>query len=121
VRLSVLTIDIFDGMRQPAAMPRKLRIQYPGALYHVMNRGDRRENIFRDDADREGFLSALAEACGKTEWQVHAYCLEGRGLAAAAQRGSGEGNGGASVAAGNGDEFKVHSTTIAHGQLDVCL
>ncbi len=56
-------------------MPRKLRIQYPGALYHVMNRGDRRENIFRDDADREGFLSALAEACGKTEWRVHAYCL----------------------------------------------
>jgi hypothetical protein len=29
-----------------ACMPRKLRIQYPGAIYHVMNRGDRREDIF---------------------------------------------------------------------------
>jgi len=37
----------------------------------VLNRGDQREDIFRDDADHEGFLSALGEACGKTEWQVH--------------------------------------------------
>ena len=40
-----------------------------------MNRGDRREPIFRDDADRERFLATLGEACGKTAWQVHAYCL----------------------------------------------
>ena len=56
-------------------MPRQLRIEYPGAIYHVMNRGDRREDIFRDDGDRERFLTALGEACAKTEWQVHAYCL----------------------------------------------
>ncbi len=56
-------------------MPRKLRLQYPGAIYHASNRGDRREAIFRDEADRERFLSTLAEACAKTEWQVHAYCL----------------------------------------------
>ena len=37
-------------------MPRKLRIQYPGAIYHVMNRGDRREAIFEDDQDRQRFL-----------------------------------------------------------------
>ena len=36
-------------------MPRKLRIQYSGAIYHVMNRGDRREKIFADDLDREHF------------------------------------------------------------------
>src|SRR5437016_4325067 len=54
---------------------RKLRIQYPGAMYHVMNRGDQRENIFKDDGDRKRFLSTLGEACQKTEWQVHAYCL----------------------------------------------
>jgi hypothetical protein len=54
---------------------RKLRIEYPGAMYHVMNRGDQREDIFRDDQDRQKFLSTLGEACGKTEWQVHAYCL----------------------------------------------
>ena len=56
-------------------MPRKLRIQYPGAIYHVMNRGDRREDIFQDDEDRKRFLTTLGEACQKTEWQVQAYCL----------------------------------------------
>ena len=56
-------------------MARKLRVQYPGAIYHVMNRGDRRKLVFRDDADRACFLDTLAGACGKTGWQVHAYCL----------------------------------------------
>lgn len=56
-------------------MARKLRVQYPGAIYHVLNRGDRREAIFRDDADRERFLTTLGEACAKTGWQVHAFCL----------------------------------------------
>jgi putative transposase len=56
-------------------MARKLRIQYPGAIYHVMNRGDHREPIFKDDADRERFLATLGEACRKTGWQVLAYCL----------------------------------------------
>jgi REP element-mobilizing transposase RayT len=56
-------------------MPRPLRIEYEGAVYHVMNRGDRREPIFRDDADRLRFLDTLAEACAKTGWQVHALCL----------------------------------------------
>jgi putative transposase len=41
----------------------------------VINRGDQREEIFRDEEDRQRFLSTLAEACAKTEWQVHAYCL----------------------------------------------
>jgi len=56
-------------------MARKLRIQYPGAIYHVMNRGDHREPIYQDCEDRELFLKTLGEACGKTEWQVHAWCL----------------------------------------------
>lgn len=56
-------------------MPRALRIQYPGAIYHVMNRGDRREPIFRDDPDHRSFLATLAEVCAKTNWQVHAYVL----------------------------------------------
>jgi REP element-mobilizing transposase RayT len=56
-------------------MARKLRIQYPGALYHVMSRGDRREPIFADDQDRRRFIETLTEACEKTRWQVHAYCL----------------------------------------------
>ncbi|MBI3849165.1 MAG: transposase [Verrucomicrobia bacterium] len=56
-------------------MARKLRVEYPGAIYHVMNRGDRREEIFKDDPDRERFLEALGEVCKKTGWQVHALCL----------------------------------------------
>jgi REP element-mobilizing transposase RayT len=58
-------------------MARKLRVQYPGAIYHVMNRGDRREPIFKDDQDRRLFLTTLAEACEKTGWQVHSLCLMG--------------------------------------------
>src|SRR5947208_10767360 len=58
-------------------MGRKLRVQYSGAIYHVMNRGDRREPIFDDDLDRQRFLQTLAEACAKTDWQVHAWCLMG--------------------------------------------
>lgn len=56
-------------------MARKLRIQYEGAIYHVMSRGDRREDIFHGDEDRQLFLKTLGEACEKTGWQVHAYCL----------------------------------------------
>ena len=56
-------------------MPRPLRLQYEGAIYHVMSRGDRREAIFCDDRDRAEFLRALGQTCGKTGWQVHAYCL----------------------------------------------
>src|SRR5438132_664548 len=69
-----LTLGLPDRIL-PHAMVRKLRIQYPGAVYHVLNRGDRREGIFHDDADRQRFIETLGEACGKTGWQVHAYCL----------------------------------------------
>jgi REP element-mobilizing transposase RayT len=53
-------------------MPRQLRIQYPGAFYHVMSRGDRREKIFLDDVDRQDFLKTLAKTCQKTGFEVHA-------------------------------------------------
>ena len=56
-------------------MPRQLRIEYPGAIYHVMNRGDHREPIFKDDLDRQRFLLTLGQTCEKTGWQVHAFCL----------------------------------------------
>jgi putative transposase len=58
-------------------MARKLRVEYPGAIYHVLNRGDRREPIFRDEEDRHLFLGTLAEVCKKAGWQVHAFCLMG--------------------------------------------
>jgi hypothetical protein len=56
-------------------MARKLRMQYPGPIYHLMNRGDHQERIFCDDADWKMFLASLAEGCDKTGWQVHSYCL----------------------------------------------
>jgi REP-associated tyrosine transposase len=56
-------------------MARKLRVEYSGAIYHVMSRGDRREPIFLDDTDRQRFAETLAEVCAKTGWQVHAYVL----------------------------------------------
>jgi putative transposase len=56
-------------------MARKLRVQYPGAIYHLMSRGNRRERIFVDDADQRMFLKTLCEVCQKTGWQVLAYCL----------------------------------------------
>ena len=56
-------------------MPRPLRVEYAGAIYHVLNRGDRREQIVADDQDRTRFLETLGETCRKTQWQVLAVCL----------------------------------------------
>jgi putative transposase len=58
-------------------MARPLRIEYAGAYYHVMARGNQGQVIFRDDKDRVRFLETLAEACEKTGWRVHAYVLMG--------------------------------------------
>jgi putative transposase len=56
-------------------VPRPLRIQYTGALYHVLSRGDHREAVFLNDEDRSDFLRTLGRACLKTGWQAHSYCL----------------------------------------------
>jgi len=61
-------------------VPRNLRIELDGAVYHVMGRGDRREPIVRDDRDRQRFLETLSAACTKTDWQVHALCLMPKSL-----------------------------------------
>lgn len=58
-------------------MARSLRIQFPGAYYHVMARGNRRAMVFHDDDDRRFFLATLAEACAMTGWRVHAWVLMG--------------------------------------------
>ena len=54
-------------------MPRQVRIEYEGAVYHVRCRGDRREDIFRDAGDREMLLATLAETVGRTGWKIHAW------------------------------------------------
>ena len=56
-------------------MPRKPRIQYAGAVYHVMNRGDRGRKIYRDKQDYEGFVAGMQEACRRTGWRVHAHVM----------------------------------------------
>jgi REP element-mobilizing transposase RayT len=58
-------------------MARPLRIEFPGAVYHVTARGDGRQAIFRDDADRERFLVILDNAVRLRKWVCHAYCLMG--------------------------------------------
>lgn len=56
-------------------MARPLRIEYPGALYHLTSRGDRQEDIFLDNADREEFLSVLGSVVERFGWRLYAYCL----------------------------------------------
>lgn len=58
-------------------MARPLRLAYENALYHVINRGHRREAIFTDDKDREEFLGRLAVAQVRFNLVVHGYCLMG--------------------------------------------
>lgn len=58
-------------------MARALRIQFPGAVYHVTSRGDRRQLIFVDDADRQCLLGLLAESMERFDGVVMAYCLMG--------------------------------------------
>jgi hypothetical protein len=59
-------------------MPRTMRVEHPGAIYHVMDRGGRREDAFVDEVDRQDLLKTLAEAGQKNAWQVHAYHRPGR-------------------------------------------
>ncbi len=56
-------------------MARPLRIEYPGALYHVTSRGNHRQDIFVDNEDRERFLGILAHTARRHNWLCHAYCL----------------------------------------------
>jgi putative transposase len=56
-------------------MPRKPRIEYPGAIYHIMSRGNRSQAIFGGDQDYQLFLHTLDEACTKTGWRIHAFVL----------------------------------------------
>jgi putative transposase len=56
-------------------MPRKLRLESEGGIYHVINRGNYRGDIFRSDKAKTAFLKCLGEACEKSGWLVHAWCV----------------------------------------------
>ena len=56
-------------------MARQLRIEYDGACYHVMSRGNNGNPIYKDDKDRIIFLETLWECCSQTGWIIHSYVL----------------------------------------------
>ena len=58
-------------------MTRPLRLEFPGALYHVTARGDRKEKIFLDHSDRRQWLDTLGLVCSRFNFIVHAYCQMG--------------------------------------------
>ncbi len=58
-------------------MVRPLRVEFPGAVYHLTARGDRKERIFLDDDDRRVFLGRLGKEVNQQRWRCHAYCLMG--------------------------------------------
>jgi len=56
-------------------MARKLRLEFPGAIYHVINRGNRRVGPFEEERTREAFEACLFEACVRSKWVLHAYVV----------------------------------------------
>ena len=56
-------------------MARQIRIEYPGAIYHVTSRGNDRKAIYETKSDRYKFLGLLEQACKRYQWSVYSYCL----------------------------------------------
>jgi len=58
-------------------MTRPLRIEYPGAVYHITSRGNEKKAVYKDDQDRKNFLNTLQHVNHRYNWLCHAYCLMG--------------------------------------------
>lgn len=56
-------------------MARPLRVEFPGAFYHVLNRGNAGEHVLSGDLDKQHFLECLRRAASRFELRIHAYCL----------------------------------------------
>ncbi len=56
-------------------MTRPLRLELPGAVYHVTTTGNAGQAVFREAAESELFLEIVGEACGRFDWRCYAYCL----------------------------------------------
>lgn len=71
------TINLYGeaGVGRLGGMARKLRLEYPGAIYHVLNRGNYRMDVFRTEGARAAFEACLFEACGKANWVLHAFVV----------------------------------------------
>ena len=58
-------------------MARPLRIEYPGAIYHITSRGNEKKTVFKSHQDLELFLEILNQVNNRYHWLCHAYCLMG--------------------------------------------
>lgn len=58
-------------------MARPLRIQYEGAVYHIISRGNRAEHIFAEDKDKEYFIDTIKRAVEKYKAELYSYCIMG--------------------------------------------
>lgn len=76
---------MYCGIMMPMARP--LRVEFQGALYHVIVRGNERKAVFRDDRDRKDYLRRLAHYAQKLEFRVLAYCLMDNHVHLAIERG----------------------------------
>ena len=68
-------IDGWSGAVRIGAMPRKLRLEFPGACYHVINRGNYRADVFTSERTKAALESCLFEACAKSGWLLHAFVI----------------------------------------------
>ena len=58
------------GWVRVAGMPRKLRLEFAGACYHVINRGNYRADVFKTEGARAAFETCLFEACGEIQKEI---------------------------------------------------
>ena len=74
-RRQVLTLDNGEGFHSSGTMSRPWRVEFAGACYHVINRGNYRRNLFLGKGAAEAFERTLGEAGQRFGWRVHAYVV----------------------------------------------
>ena len=75
MRLSAKTVIFVIRPTGVAQMARPLRIQYPGAFYHEMRRGNAGQDLFKTESERGKFLEYLRQAVQRYAIKVHTYCV----------------------------------------------
>ncbi len=65
----------YEAIQGSMLMSRPLRVEYPGAIYHVTSRGNARSDIYLTQQDRRTFLSILEQTCERYHWRCYAWCL----------------------------------------------
>ena len=58
-------------------MARKLRLEFPGAIYHVINRGNYRAQVFKTEGARQAFEACVFAAAERSGWLLHAFVIMG--------------------------------------------